>query len=96
MFRGGHADLANADDRRILETGETIVCPVRKVTLPGRGDMWFQTTKMPLRDRAGRIIGTFGITKDLTAQLEAERALEHLAHHDRSPDSRTASSSWTA
>ncbi|MDA8033223.1 MAG: EAL domain-containing protein [Actinomycetota bacterium] len=82
VFRGGLADSANADDRHILETGETIVCPVRKVTLPERGDMWFQTTKMPLRDRAGRIIGTFGITKDLTAQLEAERALEHLAWHD--------------
>ena len=82
VFRGRLADPANSDDRRILETGETIVCKVRQVTIPGRGDMWVQTTKMPLRDRSGQIIGTFGITRDLTAQVEAERALEHLALHD--------------
>jgi diguanylate cyclase (GGDEF)-like protein len=82
VFQGELADPSNFDDRHILETGETIICPVRRVTLPGRGEMWFQTTKMPLRNRAGRIIGTFGITKDLTAQIEAERALEHLALHD--------------
>ncbi len=82
LFNGDFAAAAAADDRRILETGETIVRKVRSVDVPGHGEMWVQTTKMPLRDRAGRIIGTFGITKDLTAQVRAERALEHLALHD--------------
>ena len=82
LFNGDFAEAAAADDRRILETGETIVRKVRSVDVPGHGEMWVQTTKMPLRDRAGRIIGTFGITKDLTAQVRAERALEHLALHD--------------
>ncbi|MGH8981490.1 MAG: EAL domain-containing protein [Acidimicrobiales bacterium] len=81
LFVGEFADIANSDDRQVLESGETIVCKVRYVSLAGR-NMWIQTTKMPLKDRAGRIIGTFGITKDMTAQVEAERALEHQALHD--------------
>ncbi len=82
LFEKEFADAANEDDRRILETGETIVCKVRQVAISGRPEMWVQTTKMPLKDPSGEIIGTFGITRDLTAQVQAERALEHLALHD--------------
>jgi diguanylate cyclase (GGDEF)-like protein len=75
------AALMDAEEQRVL-AGETIVCPVRCISIPGRADMWLQTTKMPLRDASGAIIGTFGIGRDLTAQIEAERALEHQALHD--------------
>jgi two-component system sensor histidine kinase/response regulator len=36
---------------------------------------FFSTTKMPLRDGYGQIIGTFGITRDITSYLQAEEAL---------------------
>ena len=82
LFDKEFAEIADAEEQRILATGETIVCKVKRVSLPGRPDMWLQTTKMPLRDATGAIIGTFGIARDLTAQIEAERALEHQALHD--------------
>src|SRR5262249_52300852 len=37
--------------------------------------LWVSTTKMPLRDPDGCVIGTFGITRDITARKRAEDAL---------------------
>lgn len=82
VFNKVFADSLTADDRQIMATGETIVCKVKSVKIPGHAEMWVQTTKMPLRSASGEIVGTFGITRDLTAQVKAERALEHLARHD--------------
>ena len=36
---------------------------------------WVTTTKMPLRNKEGEIIGTFGISKDITERKKAEEVL---------------------
>ena len=82
LFSKEFAETVDAEEQRILATGETIVCKVKCVSLPGRPNVWLQTTKMPLRDATGAIIGTFGVSRDLTAQIEAEKALDHQALHD--------------
>jgi signal transduction histidine kinase len=79
VFSGQHAAAAFADEKQIIRTGEPIVGKVEQVTDSGRADAWVSTTKMPLRDERGRIIGTFGISRDVTAQILAEHALAQQA-----------------
>jgi PAS domain-containing protein len=51
---------------------------VEKETLPDGRMEWSLTTKMPLRDRHGRIVGTMGMSRDITRlkQIEDELAAE--------------------
>ena len=79
VFSGEHASAALRDERQIIRTGEPIVGKVELETYGGRTDTWVSTTKMPLRDQRGRIIGTFGISRDVTAQIRAENTTTQQA-----------------
>jgi PAS domain S-box-containing protein len=76
LFSPEHAEIALADEREIMRTGVPIVDYEEKETWPDKEDTWASTTKMPLRDAQGKIIGTFGISRDIT---EKKRAAEKLA-----------------
>ena len=82
FFGEEHASAAFDDEQQIIRTGEPIVGKLEQETYSGRADAWVSSTKMPLRDQTGRIIGTFGISRDVTAQVSAEKALAHQALHD--------------
>ncbi len=72
FFSAEHARPAFDDEQRIIRTGEPIIgVPEKEVFADGRVE-WSLTTKMPLTDEEGRIIGTFGISKNITAQYLAE------------------------
>ena len=79
VFTKDHASSAFADEQEIIRTGEPLVGQVERETYTGRPDAWVSTTKMPLRDDRGEIIGTFGITRDITPQITAEHALARQA-----------------
>jgi signal transduction histidine kinase len=79
VFSYQHASAAFADEQQIIRTGEPITGQVERETYSGRPDAWVSTTKMPLVDADGQIIGTFGISRDVTAQLSAESALARQA-----------------
>ena len=82
VFSGEHARAAFADEQRIIATGQPVTAKVEQETFNDRASAWVSTTKMPLRDESGQIIGTLGISRDITAQIQAERALAHQALHD--------------
>ncbi len=66
-----------ADDRTVLESGQPIVNreePSADVTGEWR---WSSTTKVPLRNLAGEIVGLIGVSRDITARKRVEEALTH-------------------
>jgi len=76
VFSEEHARPAFEDEQEIIRTGVPMIGKVEKETwIDGRPDTWCLTTKMPLRDRDGRIIGTFGITKDISELKAAEQQI---------------------
>jgi PAS domain S-box-containing protein len=75
FFTGEHAWAAYADEQEILRTGVPVVGKEEKETwLDGRV-RWVSTTRMPFRDRDGKIIGTFGVARDITRLKLAEEEL---------------------
>jgi sigma-B regulation protein RsbU (phosphoserine phosphatase) len=74
-FTKPHADQALADEQAILRTGQPLEGIEESETWPDGSVTWVSTTKMPLRNNSGRIVGTFGISRDITKRKLAELAL---------------------
>lgn len=74
FFTAEHASQAFEDEQTIIRTGEPF-SKEEKETYEDQPDSWVLTTKMPLRDKSGDIIGTFGTSVDIT---ERKRASEEL------------------
>ncbi len=75
FFTDEHASQAYADEQRILQTGQPLIGVVEKETLPGGGVRWVTSTKVVRRDQSGKIIGTLGISRDITELKRAEDVL---------------------
>jgi diguanylate cyclase (GGDEF)-like protein/PAS domain S-box-containing protein len=43
---------------------------------------WHLTSKVPLRDAAGKIYGLVGVNRDITERKQSSERLAHLAHYD--------------
>ena len=77
------------EEQRILCTGQPVHGRLeREVRRDGRVG-WFLAHRLPLRNEAGEIIGTFGVRKDVTRNKEMESALTQ-ARRDLLDASRSA------
>jgi diguanylate cyclase (GGDEF)-like protein/PAS domain S-box-containing protein len=75
VFSDEHARQAFADEQEIIRTGRGIVEKEEKETWPDGHETWVLTTKLPLRDQDGNVIGTMGISRDITDRKRVEREL---------------------
>ncbi len=89
FFSEEHAREAFEDEQRLMATGEAIT-KEEKETWPDGSVTWALSTKMPLRDEHGNIVGTFGLSRDITDRKRAEEALR-LAKEAAEEASRTKS-----
>jgi PAS domain S-box-containing protein len=79
FFSEEHARQAYEDEQEIIRTGQPLLNVEERETWPDRPDTWVVTSKMPLRDEEGKIVGTFGLTRDITGRKRAEEALKEYS-----------------
>ncbi len=70
-----HAREAFEDEQTILRTGEPVINKIERASRSGQPPVWVSTTKMIIRDVKGEVIGTFGVSRDMTERRQAEEAL---------------------
>ncbi len=76
LFSQEYALQTFNDERKILETGTPLIGLEEKVIWPDGHITWASTSKLPLKDARGNIVGTFGISRDIT---EWKKIIEELS-----------------
>ena len=91
VFGAEHAQQAFEDEQAIIRTGDAVIEKEEKETWPDGRETWVLTTKLPLTDDKGAIIGTMGISRDITERKRIEQELhEHRLHLEELVSRRTA------
>ena len=75
FFSPEHYREAREDELKIIETGKPILGIVEREVWPDERETWCSTSKLPLRDEHGKVIGTFGVSRDITLQKKVEEDL---------------------
>mgnify|MGYP002629833409 FL=1 len=83
FFTDEHAAQARSDEVELMEQGEPVLDKIEKETWPDGRTTWVSTSKLPLRDRDNKVVGTFGVSRDITAQQEALNALSQSERLNR-------------
>ncbi|MBD3410679.1 MAG: PAS domain S-box protein [Ignavibacteriales bacterium] len=67
-----------ADEKRIMESGAAIVNQRKPGEYPDGRKRWIETTKAPLYDEHGKIVGIVGVGRDVTDRHNLENAYRAL------------------
>lgn len=74
LFPAEQAEMLRANDRRVI--AENQVNTYEETVTTPQGERTYLATKGPLRDEQGKVIGLFGISRDITEREHAARALQ--------------------
>ena len=75
FFADAHALKSRTDEAEIMASGRALIGIEECEAWPDGRQTWVSTTKAPLRDQAGAVIGIFGMSRDITARKLAEDVL---------------------
>jgi PAS domain S-box-containing protein len=68
-----------ADEREVIETGRPMIDSEEYMLAPDGGKVWIATTKVPLRNDHGEVIGVIGVSRDVTRRRLADAMREGQA-----------------
>ncbi len=72
------AERYSADGQKVISSGQPLVSREEPTVDAAGNRKWYSTTKVPLRDSHGKIVGIVGISRDITARKLAEEDRERL------------------
>ena len=75
-FSKEYAQSAREDELHLIRTGQKVLGREEHATWPDGSQTWVSTSKLPLRDKTEQIVGTFGISRDITQLKDTAAALE--------------------
>jgi diguanylate cyclase (GGDEF)-like protein/PAS domain S-box-containing protein len=75
IFSAEHAKQAFEDEQNVIRSGLPLFNVEEKETWMDGRETWVSTSKAPLLDALGRVVGTFGISVDISKRKRAEAAL---------------------
>jgi PAS domain S-box-containing protein len=81
------AERFDDDDQHVIETGEGLFNQELVLEQEDGSELWIQTTKVPLRDTDGSIIGLVGISANISDRKVAEEQLRRFASQLESSNS---------
>lgn len=76
FFDEEHARPAYEDEQKVIKTEEPIYYKLEREVFKDGQIAWASTSKLPLYDDKGVLIGVFGITRDLTPEMEIKEQLK--------------------
>ncbi|MCC7207176.1 MAG: PAS domain-containing protein [Anaerolineae bacterium] len=77
FFSDELASTYTADDRAVMESGTALINHEEKTVDAYGNEKWLLTTKVPMRNAEGAVVGIIGINRDITDLKRAEEVLNH-------------------
>ncbi len=76
LFPASVGEPLHEDDLAVVRSGEAVLNREEVCRLSAEADCWLSTTKVPLREASGRVIGVVVISHDITRRRRARRQLQ--------------------